>query len=498
MNKSFLSCISNSRYKAFIVLICSAIFTISIYQLWSINTYRVGFPLDDAWIHQTYARNLILYEDWVYTPGVKSAGSTAPLWTMILALGYILNVDHLFWVFTLGSILLCMLGFVGYICFTKLTKIYGWLATLSALFLIFEWHLVWSAVSGMETIFFALLILIVLTGIISLRRNWFVLGVIIGLSVWVRPDGITLLGPAVLAIILSPKSPQENIQTLAKFLLGFILFFIPYLAFNFQIAGTCWPNTFYAKQAEYKSTLELPMYYRYSKLIILPLIGAGVLLVPGFVYITYQNLKSKNWDPILGIVWFLGYIFLYALLLPLNYQHGRYLIPAMPVYFVWGMAGTAIYISALKRESIKRILGRSFLLASTLLLFAFWVLGGRSYARDVAIIETEMVQSALWIKNNTSSDDLIGAHDIGALGYFSERRILDLAGLISPDVIGFISDEEKLANYLDQEQVMYLMTFPSWYPELVDSLQISFVTASNFSPQAGGENMVVYLWDKHN
>ncbi len=497
MNKRFSSCVSKSSAKTIIVLLCSAVFSVCIYLLWSFNTFRVGFPLDDAWIHQTYARNLVLYKAWVFTPGVISAGSTAPLWTMILALGYAIDVDHLFWAFTLGWILLCMLGFVGQICFTQLTNIRGGLATLSALFLIFEWHLVWSAVSGMETVLFALFILVVLAGIISKWEKWFVIGGIIGLSVWVRPDGITLLGPAALAIIISPKSRREKVQTLAKLLLGFLVFFIPYLVFNYQLTGTWWPNTLYAKQAEYQSLLESPFLFRYSRLIILPLIGAGVLLVPGFVFISYQNLKSKNWHPILGIVWFLGYIFIYAARLPLNYQHGRYLIPAMPVFFIWGMAGTAIFIRGLKKESTKRILGRSFLLASVLLLFGFWVLGGRSYARDVAIIETEMVHSALWIKENTFKEDLIGAHDIGALGYFGERRIIDLAGLISPEVIGFIRDEEKLANYLDQEQVKYLMTFPSWYPELVDSLEISFITASKFSTEAGGENMAVYLWDEN-
>jgi len=35
-----------------------------------------------------------------------------------------------------------------------------------------------------------------------------------------------------------------------------------------------------------------------------------------------------------------------------------------------------------------------------------------------------------------ADDDLIAAHDIGAIGYFAPRPILDLAGLISPDVTG--------------------------------------------------------------
>jgi hypothetical protein len=27
-------------------------------------TYRVGFPLDDTWIHLTYARNFALHSEW--------------------------------------------------------------------------------------------------------------------------------------------------------------------------------------------------------------------------------------------------------------------------------------------------------------------------------------------------------------------------------------------------------------------------------------------------
>lgn len=37
-----------------------------------------GFPLDDAWIHQTYARNLAQSGQLAYLPGQPSAGSTSP------------------------------------------------------------------------------------------------------------------------------------------------------------------------------------------------------------------------------------------------------------------------------------------------------------------------------------------------------------------------------------------------------------------------------------
>ena len=43
-----------------------------------------GFPLDDAWIHFHFARNLAEGHGFVYNPGVHVSGSTAPLWTLLL------------------------------------------------------------------------------------------------------------------------------------------------------------------------------------------------------------------------------------------------------------------------------------------------------------------------------------------------------------------------------------------------------------------------------
>ncbi len=44
------------------------------------RTFRMGLPLDDSWIHQTYSRNLAERGEWAFIPGSPSAGSTAPLW----------------------------------------------------------------------------------------------------------------------------------------------------------------------------------------------------------------------------------------------------------------------------------------------------------------------------------------------------------------------------------------------------------------------------------
>ena len=51
-----------------------------------------GFPLDDSWIHQSYGRNLGLRGEWALIPGQPSAASTAPLYTILLSIGYVLRI----------------------------------------------------------------------------------------------------------------------------------------------------------------------------------------------------------------------------------------------------------------------------------------------------------------------------------------------------------------------------------------------------------------------
>jgi hypothetical protein len=105
-----------------------------------------------------------------------------------------------------------------------------------------------------------------------------------------------------------------------------------------------------------------------------------------------------------------------------------------------------------------------------------------------------MVPAARWLAANTPGDALVAAHDIGAIGYYSQRDLIDLAGLISPEVIPFIRDEQALAAYLDRRGAAFLVTFPGWYPEMVIRGEVLYMTGGLFAPKAGGENMLVYRW----
>jgi hypothetical protein len=479
-------------FAAFIVLTALAV---SVYLLASSAVYSIGFPLDDAWIHQTYARNLALYGQWAFVPGQPSAGSTAPLWSGLLSLGYLLQIPHFFWSFLLGSLSLLGMALVGQAFFGRCLPGYKSVVPWAGFFLIGEWHFAWAAVSGMETLLTGLVFLLVLLLISQARKKtWAVAGALIGLSIWLRPDGITLLGPAVLVLVLVEDGWRSRMSGLAWLFSGLLLFFIPYLLFNLLVQGSIWPNTFYAKQAEYAELRQIPLLTRFFSQVSLPLIGSGLFLLPGFTALIWRAWKARQWAVLAAVIWFFGYALVYALRLPVTYQYGRYFMPAMAVYFIIGVAGSVLLVERLPARRWPWLFTRVWLLSLIGIWLGFFVIGATRYAQDVAIIQTEMVAAANWVAANTPPDAVIAAHDIGALGYFANRPLIDLAGLVSPEVIPFIRDEAQIAVWLDTLQVDYLVVFKDWYLHLPLDKQPVFQTEGQFSPQSGGDSMVVYRW----
>ena len=275
--------------------------------------------------------------------------------------------------------------------------------------------------------------------------------------------------------------------------LGLAILLLPYLGFNMMLGGQAWPSTFYAKQAEYAVELGQPLAIRLLEQWGVGLIGAGAILVVGFAASIWVDVAGKRWARLAPAVWWFAFLAAYAVRLPVTYQHGRYAMPAIPVLV---LLGAEIMLTVAQRASARwpRLLSRAWVAASLAVAVTFLIPGARAYGQDVAIIQTEMVAAAEWIADHTERGDLVAAHDIGAVGYFSDRRLIDLAGLISPEVIPFLRDETRLAEYLDARQADFLMTFPGWYPELVEGRTPVFQSDASYSPAAGGENMAVYPW----
>ncbi|GAB4499787.1 MAG: hypothetical protein OHK0052_15240 [Anaerolineales bacterium] len=454
-------------------------------------TFTVGFPLDDAWIHQTYARNLGVYGEWSFRLGQVSAGSTSPLWSLLLAFGYMLRVPPLVWAFIWGWLLLWALGVIGWRWATLVDARYP---LGVGLLLVGSWQMVWAAVSGMETLLAAVLATLVL-GMLATRWNrWGALGALVALGAWIRPDLLTLLGPVLVSIGLARAERGQKIHNLLGFLGGFLPLFLLYLGFNRWLGGTWLPNTFYAKQAEYAILYEVPLWKRFLEQFALLLVGGGVLLLPGVAIWGWVLGRRRDWAGLTGLAWVLGYLGVFALRLPVTYQHGRYAMPAMAVFWVFGALGWLFGWAWLRGKRWGRVIGAVWGISTVLVMLLFLGLGAQAYGQDVAVIETEMVAVAQFLGREVPPDALLAVHDIGAVGYFAPQPMLDLAGLVSPEVVPFLRDEAALARFLDARGAAYLVAFPGWYPLLVQCGEPVFVSGGKFAPELGGENLTVYRW----
>ena len=478
------------------ILAATVTFGAGIYLLTSWFTYRVGFPLDDSWIHLTYARNLALHGQWAFQLGHPSAGSTAPLWTFLLALGFWLGLAPYFWTYLLGGLTLFGLAVLMEKTARRLISTYNPRFPWIGLFFVFEWHFLWASMSGMETLLHALLVTSVLVALMTGSRRYLTLGLLTGLSVWVRPDGLTLLAPVILVIFLVEKSINEKGRALVLYFIGFGSLFVPYLLFNLWLSGTPMPNTFYAKQTEYAVWQATPLFEKLGVLFLQLLTGPGVILLPGAIAAVVLSVRRKTWPIIAAMLWCGGYLLLYILRLP-AYQHGRYLMPAMPVFFLFGLLAYLEFQTSTLFRRFQWMAKTTWQASLVLVTLLFFGLGARSYGDDVGLIESEMVATAKWVSQNIPAGAVIAAHDIGALGYFDNHELIDLAGLVSPEVIPFMRDEDRLAVFLNQRGANYLIAFPAFYPELTRTAKPVFVSGGKFAPLLNEKNMAVYDWSGH-
>ncbi len=495
-------------------ILIAVVVSLGLYLVLPTLSQQIGFPLDDAWIHQTYARNLWQTGRWEYAPGMISAGSTAPLWTILLAVGYALRLPYLLWAYLLGGLSLFILAIGGMRLWQALwpeKSAYGWII---GVVLALTWQLVFAAASGMESPLFIALALHLAATYTHWRRDplpnpntpiW--LGLVSGLFILTRPEGAMLVLLLLMGMALRPQPWRERGRIFLLWGSAAALTLVPYFAFNLASSGRIWPNTFYAKQAEYAVLLAQPILQRLTQLLFFSLggpesgwrgiSGAHLLLLPGLLIAGWQGLHS-DWRQrrllyTLPLLWAGGHVLLYALRLPVTYQRGRYLWPALPIWIIYGLAGWHFLLQTRSIQRLGILAPRAIQMIFALMLIIFLFFGGLAYQEDVAFIQGEMVEVAHWLKENTAENALVATHDIGAIGYFAPRPLLDLAGLISPEVVPYLDDPVTMAAHIRASQADYLITAPGWrYNNLTDDARPLYTTNYAWTIEQGLNNMAVY------
>jgi hypothetical protein len=100
------------------------------------------------------------------------------------------------------------------------------------------------------------------------------------------------------------------------------------------------------------------------------------------------------------------------------------------------------------------------------------VQGGIQHGWMVENTNHFQVKLGKWVDVNVPRDALIAANDVGAIEYFSNRPLLDLVGLVTPEILPYIQASEgpqgepEIVDYVRQRRPDYIIVYPRLYPAL--------------------------------
>lgn len=177
------------------------------------------------------------------------------------------------------------------------------------------------------------------------------------------------------------------------------------------------------------------------------------------------------------LAWFSILVGQYSVAQPTFPDHGRYLMPLIPLVIIYGIRGLDHLLNKFARTFALRLIIWFSLFGMVLVL---WINGASDYSYRIQTLNTVHVEAARWINANTPQGAVIATHDIGIIGYHTERQIVDLLGLVTPEVVPIMHDPQKLADYVRTRQVTHLLVYSGYYRDLLALLHARLV----FSPGA--------------
>jgi hypothetical protein len=388
---------------------------------------------DDAFITLTYAKNLVEGRGFVYNHPPATLGTTTPLFTFITV--FLAAILPFFTVIQ-TAILLSVMAWLGaawmlYLMLreTKLRPVPSAVAASVSLLAVQEW-VFWI---GMEAWLFQFLL--VLSVYLSFRKKLFYAGLCTAALFLTRGEG------ALAGIILFGYLWFSERKIPIRFVLGAGIILIMWLGYSMATFGTFVPNTLAAKRAQAQLSSGryfiqrmlfelLPNHFRSFAVFGFWFLNPYLILIGlGVIYAFRRNRVL-----FLFIVWALAYLTAYAILNPKPYYW--YVLNVVFVLELMAGVGLAWLLTIVhENRSIRSRLVTS--LATVALAFAmlypnlrFIIFQSQDFLGDPRAPAYKAV--AGWLNENTDSEESVAFIEIGYLGYFTDNRIIDLAGLTDP------------------------------------------------------------------
>jgi hypothetical protein len=251
-----------------------------------------------------------------------------------------------------------------------------------------------------------------------------------------RPDG--LLFAAVLVIDASMKSDR-------RYRLGGISYFIfivlAWIIFGFIYFGSPLPNSAVVKFVA-DARDPIPLGQKLKNLAGFRFTGLMFFAVPLLITgILYSCLRHRALA--LPLIW-LG-IYIAALIYSKSYIFPWYYTPVIAFFVLYAVIGGSVLTGSLHRLFKNSSPLKLCFYTACIVLCVFIVRGtargirlsGRSLAAYYHRFSKPHLEVAQWLKENTPPSSVICAGDIGHIGFYSGRTILDYNGLVSPKAIRY-------------------------------------------------------------
>jgi hypothetical protein len=387
-----------------------------------------GYITDDTFIHLQYARHLAQGDGPVFNPGERVYGSTSPLWVALLGAAMALGLDGLAAARALGAAATLLSIALVFQLLRQTVRTPALRAAGTVAWAAHAWMLRWS-LSGMEA---PLAVALAVAGFVAFTAGprWggrpALTGLCWALAALTRPEGVFLLllwGVRLLAGAIGP-----------------VLLYGGWLAFAKAWYGVLWPQTLAAKTAGGVGVVyHVGNLWRQVRIV-----GAtdgvlALLLVVALLARAARRRPSgdgpRPLDALLPWAWLIGLPLLYALRgVPVL---SRYLLPLLPIlgWLAWRAADRwwAGEGPAWPRAAAGAWLVAALVLAQNL---AVWRVQVLPHVRSFSpALESSLVAWGRWLDRHAARDAVVATPDIGAIGYYGHRRVVDLAGLVTPAMV---------------------------------------------------------------
>jgi hypothetical protein len=417
---------------------------------------------DDSYISLHFARNLAEHGKLTFDGTNWSTGATSPLHVAIIALAIKYGAEPIMTGIVVGVVSHVALAVSVYALTFAIfrTRLGGLLAALAISFMAFA---AIDAGNGLETSMFMALVAASMAAFF-LAKRWYsklFAGILIGLAILTRPEGAFLL-PAVFIYRFMAREKGEPILYFVRdaFLLcapgtGAIAFIGGLsLAVNGSIGGTASAKLRFFQEDGEKFQQKLTIA---GDNIALFLSSILTLVALGMV-------AARKREVALFALFWIPVIVFYTLLFPggLNHYFYRYQHPVLPLIAVLAGAGGASLLQSAVRGNLAAKL--AVIAALVIVVVPVWNQYDRwrIVYRD-ASYETLVDLEGMVRDLNTiiQPDQTLATHDIGAVAYFGHFKVLDLVGLVNPDVIPY-HKERAVNEYIELARPDYLLIFPDW------------------------------------